>query len=98
MFSVTYEIITPESAEHGDFADAGFVSESCSLREAIDLVGNQVTEANEYPITCPRWLNNYEYGENYATGERESRSLHFPDHITAASRCRIARMLGCYGI
>ena len=97
-FTVTYEVVTPESAEYGDAEERGFVSESCNLREAINLVGGQVTEASEYPIISPRWLTNYEYNEDYTTGAREARSMHFPDNTTPSSRIRIAKLLGCYGV
>jgi hypothetical protein len=33
-FNVTYEIVTPESAENGDCADQGFELRDCTLREA----------------------------------------------------------------
>lgn len=96
MFSVTFETTTYESVKTGDFESSGYVSESCSLREAMDLCGfpSAACEADCYPVNAPRWFTNYEYGENYRTGERESRSLHIPDNATRASRNRIARLLG----
>lgn len=126
-FTVTYEIVTPESAEYGDVAERGFVAignfaapihpvieakpytveaHSMGLRDALELVRDTRTsrvdgvagiEANEYPVTCPRWITVYN-GMEYETGATESRSIHFPDHITPASRRRIARLMGCYGV
>ena len=100
-FNVTYEIVTPESAEYGDAEERGFYLESCDLREAYEALYGMATEADSCPISTdypPRWLTNYESGEDYQTGARESRSLHFPDSVTPASRIRLARLMGCYGV
>ena len=102
MFAVTYEIVTEESTADGDAAERGYVCEGVTLREAIDAFTGTRTnrvdsssgiEANEYPVRAPRWftINN---GMEYETGEYESRSLHIPEGVTAASRRRIARLLG----
>ncbi len=95
-FNVTFETITPESSEHGDVESRGFVCEGVGLREAIDALGcgGDGFEANEYPVTDPRWITAYRMNEDYATGETENRSLHFPDNMTASSKIRVARMLG----
>jgi hypothetical protein len=101
-FNVTYKIITPESAEQGDCAESGFIAESVTLREAIDLVfatrtshcyGTICVETNEYPMTAPRWITVYNGGE-YLTGAYENRSIHFPPGVTPASRRRLARLMG----
>ncbi len=101
-FAVTYEIVTEESAAEGDAEERGFISESCDLREAIHLVnqtesntvdGVECIEANESPCRDPRWIT-VTNGMDWSDGSQESRSLHFPDHITAASRRRVARLLG----
>jgi hypothetical protein len=100
-FNVTYDIVTPESAEHGDLAESGFYAENVTLREAVDALYGMATEADCCPVSVtypPRWLTNYEAGEDYATGAIESRSLHFDDSITPASRIRLARLMGCYGV
>lgn len=40
MVGITYGDVTPESAEHGDYDDAGWKMESCEydLRELYDLI------------------------------------------------------------
>ena len=95
-FNVTYEMVTDESAEHGEAADMGFLAESVSLREAIDSLdyGAGDLEANESPVTDPRWITAY---DNWEQGETVNRSLHFPDNMTAASKLRVCRLLGVYG-
>lgn len=95
-FTVTYAVITPESAEHGECADRGIADTGLSLREAFDEIGNYATESDTHPMTLqspPRWLTNTEYSEDLATGAREERSLHFPRSITPSSALRIARLL-----
>ena len=96
QFNVTFETVTPESAEHGDTADSGFVSQDVALREALDDLGfgDGGCEANESPVTDPRWVTMYQTNHDYRTGEIENRSLHFPDSMTAASKLRVCRMLG----
>ena len=100
-FSVTYKIVTEESAEYGDAEERGYISESCSLRDAVAYIfesrtshcgGIETIEANEHPIVNPRWLTVYN-GREFLTGAQESRSIHFPDHLTAATRRRLCRLL-----
>lgn len=101
-FSITYETITPESAEDGEAADMGFVYEDLGFREAfqrIDYAGGYSNcEASEYPVRSPRWLTFYSIEEDFSTGEVTNWSLHIPDHVTPASRVRIARLFRCYGV
>lgn len=100
-FSVTFETVTPESAEHGDTADAGFVVQGVGLRAALDEFGYWADggiEASCSDIEDARWLTAYRTREDFATGEVENRSIHFPDAMTGASRRRLARLLGCLGV
>lgn len=95
-FYVTYEIVTPESAEYGDAEEHGWLSPGgwrtddrpppISLREAVQLVG--LCEDSG------RWLTEVDGRENYQTGAVERRSLHPPHNISAASYTRIARIFG----
>lgn len=99
-FPVTYERVTDESAVDGDAAERGYISRGSTLREAVEAFrdvrrANGYVEANECPVEAPRWLTSY--GE-HEDGVSESRSLHFPDTVTPASRRRLARLLDCYGV
>ena len=98
-FGVTYEIITPESAEQGDADERGWIAESCSLRDALRWVRETRTchcdgitgiEPSEYPGDGFRWIT-VDNGAEFLTGAHESRSLHIPDRITPATRRRILR-------
>lgn len=107
-FNVTYEIVTPESAEHGDCEDCGFVAEGLGLREAIETVcATESSQCEQSAIECdsspvsaqfpPRWITVYN-GAAWDTGRAESRSLHLPDGVTGSSTIRIARLIGAYGV
>ena len=102
MWHVTYDIVTEESAEIGDFEEAGFISEDSTLRDAIsDLFetrtshcgGVEYVAANCSSREDASWIS-VGNGMEFKTGARESRSLHIPDHITPASRARLCRLLG----
>ncbi len=82
-YSVTYEIITEESAEHGEDAESGFLEENAdeSLRGMVDLLRG--TEPSCWPLPSVRdgdycgtiWFT--VYGESdFRTGEVENRSYH----------------------
>jgi len=97
QFAVTFEIVTPESAEHRDADEIGYVCENETLREAAKHIGESAHEADSSPFSRmnpPRWLTHYKWNEDYATGAEESRTLHIPRGITPSSAMRIARLLG----
>lgn len=105
MFNVTYEIVTPESAEDGDVEERGFIVKGVSLREAITEVHNTRTsrvdgveaiETDCWPMIDPRWVTVIN-GMEFETGACESRSLHMPGDLTSATRRRIARLVGARG-
>jgi len=102
MYAVSYQVVTQESAEHGDAASAGMVLEDATLRDAIAAVfetrtshvsGVECVECDEWPVTAPRWIT-VTNGMEYHTGAHESRSLHMPENLTPSSRRRIARLCG----
>ncbi len=102
LFSVTYEIVTQESAADGDFEESGFICEGFSLRDAIVLVngtrtsrvdGVECVECDSLPCTAPRWITVLN-GMEYETGAQESRSFHIPDNVTPSTARRIARLMG----
>lgn len=94
MFRVTYEIITPESAENGDADERGFVAPGewrgaepvdMTLREAMRLA---------YPQEdCGGWFAEVDGRQNYRTGAEERRSIHPPRNITPSSYDRLCRLL-----
>jgi hypothetical protein len=51
----TFEIVTHESAEHGEIEDAGFssVNESMTFRELVDALKREFIHASQSPD--PQW-------------------------------------------
>ena len=101
-FSITYETVTPESAEDGEAADLGFYMQEISFTEAMSYLRNIgalgcYCEADGYPLSTPRWFTFYQVEEDFRTGETTSYALHLPENLTSSSRMRIARAVGCYG-
>ncbi len=101
-FAVTFEIVTEESAEHGEADERGYICTGETLREAIkdvcrtrtNLVGGCTgVETDSSPCTRPRWVTVYNDME-FETGAYECRALHIPETVTAASARRIARLAG----
>lgn len=104
-FSVSYEVITAESAAAGDIAKQGMVDSGLTLREAIGLCARGPCEANVSPEPGARvrWVTFYQFDKAQALGfgvcedATQSRSLHIPDAVTASSSRRIARLLHAHG-
>lgn len=106
-FSVTFERYFPHDGGEDicEADESGFVIEDVSLRDAVRL-GLEYSnpswagycEADCYPARGVRWLNfnNWNDGtrENIEQGISESRSLHFPERLSEASRARICRLFG----
>lgn len=100
IFNVTYDIVTPESAEDGDTAESGFIAESVTLRDAIqDLHRTRTSRVDGVTgVECdsshggPRCVT-ITNGTEFETGAVESRAIHIPRTVTAASARRIARLL-----
>lgn len=86
LFSVTYEIFTPDSAEAGDAEERGFVAQGVTLREATRLASPSED--------CGRWWSGA-WNTDYRTGAEEARSIHPPRNITPASYARVSRVLSC---
>lgn len=98
-FRVTYEIITEESAEHGEAEEMGFICPggyrfgadedadvNVTLHEAARLVGCLEDSGSGFTEADGRI--------DYRTGEHERRSLHPPRNITPSSYARLKRALG----
>ena len=95
-FSVTYEIVTPESAEDGDVAESGLLAHGVTLAEAISEMGGLPLDlAASSSYAHPRvWFEERDGDTDFRTGAETRRALHLPEGITEASRRRIARLVG----
>lgn len=101
MFDVTYEIVTPESAEHGDAAERGYIGFNFSLHDAIYEVLQTRTSLvecihaigfSDSNVENARWIT-VDNGSEFETGARESRSIHFPENLTVSTKRRIMRLV-----
>lgn len=99
-FRVTYDVVTPESAEHGDTADSGYYSRGgwkhndpsdWTLHEVVSQFGRNSLE------DCGSWFATTDSDTNYRTDEDTSYAVHPPRNITAASYGRLIRLLSYRG-
>lgn len=112
-FYVSFEIVTPESAEHGDAESRGWIDpglgafpqerppEPCGLHRAVDIWKQTRTAHCDGVTACEpdssdwgqaRAVSIYN-GAEYRTGARETRTLHFPESMTAARRRELCALL-----
>ena len=75
--SATYEIVTEESAESGEFAECGFLWEDVphTFREIVDVIESGGFIYPSCSHGAPNWLSS-EPEIDYTTGESETRSIH----------------------
>ena len=94
VFSVTFEIVTEESAADGEAEERGFICERVGLREALkELFATRTNlvdscQGLDTSIGILTMVN----GMEFETGAYESRSLHMPRNVTGATYGRIARL------
>lgn len=94
LFNITYEYVTPESAEHGEAEESGFHEEGLTLREAYDFLrweGDSDRFASDSVTRHARWIT-FSNSPDMHDGSWKDYSLHFPAHMTASTRARIARL------
>lgn len=93
---VTYDIVTPDSAEQGDYAESGYYSRggwkhtdpsSWTLHEVVSEFGRNSLE------DCGGSFATIDPDLNYRTGEDTSYTVHPPEGITPASYRRLKRIL-----
>jgi len=106
-FRVTYDIVTPESAEHGDYAEIGYVLPGGWHYDIETVMANRDREPiGSYDMSLGEALSligcvehdGHCYSEtdgrvDYKTGAETRYTLHLPENITNASRKRVHRLL-----
>lgn len=90
--NVTYEVVTPESAEIGDYADAGYAEQHIPLRDAIRAFGPFIYPSSSV-IDYNTWYSSPPEID-YTDGSETTYSLHLQRSITTSSARRLARLLG----
>jgi hypothetical protein len=103
IFNVSYSIVTPESADHGDYSEHGVIvapSDGFSLKDAIDeatktrtnLCGG-IESVDAYLMGDGAFVATITNGAEFETGASETRTL-FIQGITPVSARRLARLFG----
>ncbi len=104
MFTVTFDTVSPESAEEGDVCAAGValaggwkVDTWNNPNEDTGPIEMSLREALSITGESLTWVGSWfdadQTEEDYATGEVTRYSLHPPRTITAASLARLFRVL-----
>jgi hypothetical protein len=101
-YSITFDVVTPESAENGDFAESGFISQDDvaeTLADLADAISDNCghVEANVYPFPAHGPIGSLAfYGVDpdvdYSTGAETRRALHV-DNISADDARALVRLL-----
>jgi len=88
QYSITYEVITPESAENGDFEETGFYIEDGEddLRDVINLA-----ESLGICEDSGSWFSSVDPEIDYQSGAETFYSLH--PRVTPATYNRISKIL-----
>lgn len=108
LFNVTYDMVTPESAEHGDSAERGFIDCHGQQHDMEDRHGHVAGAIKAMMamrlrdavalVGCTEdsgsWFSETDGRQDYRTGTYEYRALHPYNSITASSYNRLARLLG----
>lgn len=96
--SMTYEIVTEESAEDGDAAERGFEFQDaeCSARELARYIEKDGFAVPSCSRGVPRWLSQ-EPKRDYMTGETSTRSIH-PGRDAQSQKvwARVLKICGVY--
>ena len=108
---ITYEVITPESAEEGDAEERGFIEPKYNIRVPIDEAMNHddwPAESLEWSLTDAErflgrgamedsgsWFNTCDPERDYQTGAETYYALHPNRGVTGATYARL-RAVFCW--
>jgi hypothetical protein len=94
--SKTFNTITPESAEQGDFSESGFVYEDKTM--TVKELLQEVKDLGSYEWSSSQpshgdWITQADPDRDYKTGEETYESLHFLDGLKTHQAQRIIKIL-----
>jgi hypothetical protein len=105
-FLITYDVVTPESAERGDTAEIGFVAPGGHQMSLNGPAAIEAARDNSLKfdlrsavrmIGCVEnagsWFVEIDGRNNYRDGSNTRYSLHPPSDITSSSYGRLCRLL-----
>jgi hypothetical protein len=101
VLTVTFETMTPESAEQGDAESRGYAHPNGGNDETIENVKDYAwrlsTIVHRFGVkSCEnagRWFDVLDSDENYRTGAETRYSIHPPRNVSDASYARLSRIL-----
>lgn len=91
-WNVTYEIVTPESAECGDAEERGFIGQDLDFETAVCYFGYGLIESSDSDVKRARWFTITDES-NCTDGNSESRSIHIPDRVSPTARIKLYHWL-----
>ena len=93
-YSITFDVVTPESAEHGDFAETGYIvkdrpiviDEDCdAITAAVKLIQDNCGHVEASCSTIDRytsWIQS-DGGMDYSTGAETRHNVHLEGYSDA---------------
>lgn len=81
LITISYDIVTAESAEYGDYAETGWVNEDGVSFDDVDdaiawLRREGATQASSYPQWCAGTWYSTEGTKDYRTGDEKHQHYH----------------------
>jgi len=104
-FRVTYQVVTEESAQDGNFAEHGYalpggykfsIKDVSARPNPISDYEMSLREAigiSVFPEDSGNWFSSVDGEMDYRTGDVTTYALHPPRNITKASYARLKRLL-----
>jgi len=92
FISRTYAVISPESAEHGEYEEMGFLAEreEVTLRELVELLRGGRASSSPSRGTPNEWVE-YSSDTDYRTGSETIESAHYCREQTNPNAPRLWR-------
>lgn len=98
-YSVTFDVVTPESAAHGDYAETGFEVEDAPIdgdpiETAADLIEDTCghVEASSSCIDAHTWFTSSDPERDYSDGSETRHSVHLNGFTDDEVRAVAARL------
>jgi len=78
LISQTYEIVTEESASHGEAEESGFIfkDQDLTFRELVELMEEHPECSSSHFQGVNDWFSSYSE-QDYRTGAEKTTSIHF---------------------
>jgi len=101
LIDKTFEVVTEESAEHGEVEDTGFsaINESVSFRELVCMLRERFIHPSQSPAsrTTRVWFTS-ESEHDYRTGEYRDESIHFSSDNPVRKAKYWIKAMQCAGV